>query len=92
MGKKISKMESSYEETTENLQKASVKLGQFFIFIFIYSSFIHKLIIHLLIWSYHLTILEEKEKELKEKEGDLSTLSRRVILMEDEVRRVRTSP
>jgi len=56
LGKKISKMESSYEETTENLQKASVKL-------------------------------EEKEKELKEKEGDLSTLSRRVILMEDEVKK-----
>jgi len=31
--------------------------------------------------------LEEKEKELKEKEEDLSTLSRRVILMEDEVKK-----
>ena len=28
---------------------------------------------------------EAKEKEMKEKEEDLSTLSRRVILMEDEV-------
>ena len=32
-------------------------------------------------------ILEAKEKEMKEKEEDLSTLSRRVILMEDEVSR-----
>jgi len=33
------------------------------------------------------TALEEKEKEMKEKEEDLSTLSRRVILMEDEVKK-----
>jgi len=56
LGKKISKMEGSYEETSENLLKAAANL-------------------------------EEKEKELKEKEGDLSTLSRRVILMEDEVKK-----
>ena len=30
-------------------------------------------------------ILEEKEKDMKEKEEDLSTFSRRVILLEDEV-------
>ena len=59
MGKKISKMEGSYEETSESLLKAAVNL-------------------------------EEKEKEMKEKEGDLSTLSRRVILMEDEVKKSET--
>lgn len=33
------------------------------------------------------TKLEEKEKDMKEKEEDLSTLSRRVILLEDEVKK-----
>lgn len=54
--KKISKLEGSYEETFEKLQKSRMDL-------------------------------EAKEKEMKEKEEDLSTLSRRVILMEDEVKK-----
>lgn len=54
--KKITKLESSYEETFEKLQKSKMDL-------------------------------EAKEKEMKEKEEDLSTLSRRVILMEDEVKK-----
>jgi len=54
--KKMSRLESSYEETAEKLLKANASL-------------------------------EEKEKEMKEKEEDLSTLSRRVILMEDEVKK-----
>ena len=32
-----------------------------------------------------LYCLEEKEKDMKEKDDDLSTLSRRMILLEDEV-------
>jgi len=54
--KKIGKMEGSFEETHENLQKANTKL-------------------------------EEKEKDMKEKDDDLSTLSRRMILLEDEVKK-----
>jgi len=37
-------------------------------------------------------LAEAKEKEMKEKEEDLSTLSRRVILMEDEVSFTLTLP
>jgi len=54
--KKITRLEHSFDETSEKLIKAKASL-------------------------------EEKEKELKEKEEDLSTLSRRVILMEDEVKK-----
>ena len=74
IGKKVQKYDNGIEETMEKLQQSSSKL-EVNTGLALASSF-----------QYCLFVCQEAEKEFKDKDDEVSTLSRRIMLIEEEGR------